>query len=109
MRVSSVKTHTQGWFIGDFDPTLLRTDLFEVAAHNYPKGFVGTPHIHKVATEYNCIISGRLIASGIELGPGDIFIYEPNEVSLVTFLENTDLVIVKTPSIPGDKYEMEAA
>ena len=93
-----------GWFIGDFEPSVLRTTAFEVAHHRYPAGFVGDPHVHRVGTEYNYILRGRLLASGQELCAGDIFVYQPGEVSDVQFLEESDLVIVKTPSVPGDKH-----
>lgn len=107
MRTAHIKDFKMGWFIGNFKPTLLSTCRFEVAHHFYTKGFKGVPHIHKVATEYNYIIRGKLIASGQEFGAGDFFIYEPHEVSEVEFLEDTDIVIVKTPSMPGDKYDVE--
>ena len=93
-----------GWFIGDFEPSVLRTRAFEVAHHRYPAGYRGEPHVHRVGTEYNYILRGRLVASGQQLGSGDIFVYQPGEVSDVTFLEESDLVIVKTPSVPGDKH-----
>ena len=35
---------------------------------------------------------------------GDIFILEPFEIADPEFLEDCDLVIIKTPSLPGDKY-----
>lgn len=106
MKVSNIKSYTNGWFIGDFEPTLLKTPEFEVAHHFYPKGLKSTPHTHKESTEYNYILSGSLMASGKNLGPGDIFIYEPFDVSDVLFLEDTNLIIIKTPSIPHDKYEI---
>lgn len=104
MKTSRISNFVNGWLIGNFEPTLSKTPDFEVAHHKYPKGFSGTPHTHKIATEYNYIVKGRLIASGQELSDGEIFIYEPNEVSDVVFLEDTDLIIIKTPSVPGDKY-----
>ena len=105
MIISNINAYKNGWFIGDFEPSLLRTSAFEVAHHFYPKGFKGTPHVHKISTEYNYIVSGRLTASGKELCSGDFFIYEPMDVSDVEFLEDTNLIIVKTPSMPQDKYE----
>jgi quercetin dioxygenase-like cupin family protein len=83
---------------------LLKTKDFEIGHHFYIKGFVGESHTHKISTEYNYILSGKLIASGKTLETGDIFIYEPNDVSNVTFLEDTNLIIIKTPSVPQDKY-----
>jgi hypothetical protein len=105
MKVSNIGVHSNGWFIGNFSPTLLKTEAFEIAHHFYPKGFAGEPHTHKIATEYNYILSGRLIASGKSLEAGDIFVYEPFDVSDVLFLEDTNLIIIKTPSIPNDKYK----
>lgn len=107
MKVSKINDFKNGWFIGNFEPTLLKTKDFEVAHHFYPKGFKGEHHTHKIATEYNYILSGKLIASSQTLGPGDIFIYEPNDVSDVIFLEDTNLIIIKTPSIPDDKYKVD--
>jgi hypothetical protein len=104
MKVSNIKYFKNGWFIGNFDPTLFKSKDFEIAHHFYLKDFKGDRHIHKIATEYNYILSGKLIASGKELSSGDIFIYSPSDVSDVIFLEDTHLIIVKTPSIPNDKY-----
>jgi len=47
-----------------------------------------------------------LIASGKHLKAGDMWIYEPNEVSDVEFLSDVDLIIVRWPSIPSDKYDV---
>lgn len=108
MIVDNVRNYTNGWIIGDFFPTLVKTDAVEIAHHRYPKGFAGAPHTHKVATEYNYIINGSLVASGRKLYSGDIFIYEPDEVSCVDFLEDTNLLVIKLPSVPGDKYEVKS-
>lgn len=107
MIISNIKTYTNGWFIGDFDPSLFKNKYFEVGHHFYNKGFKGLDHIHKITTEYNYIISGSLIASNKKLSQGDIFIYEPFDISNVIFLEDTNLIIIKTPSMPNDKYELE--
>jgi hypothetical protein len=104
MITSSIGKFTNGWFIGDFEPSLLRTGHFEVAHHRYPRGFRAQAHAHRVATEYNYIVAGDLVASGTRLGPGGIFAYEPGEVADVEFLEDTDLIIIKVPSVPSDKY-----
>ena len=44
------------------------------------------------------------MVSGKNLKAGDMWIYEPNEISDVEFLEDTELIIVRWPSIPSDKY-----
>jgi quercetin dioxygenase-like cupin family protein len=107
MIVSNISKFTGGWFIGNFTPSLLKTEEFEAAHHFYKKGFKGTPHTHKASTEYNYILSGKLIASNQILSSGDIFIYEKNDISDVSFIEDTNLIIIKTPSIPNDKFTEE--
>lgn len=106
MIFSNITQYKMGWFIGNFEPTLLKTADFEIAHHSYKKGFSAVPHTHKIATEYNYIVSGSLIAGGRPLAKGDIFAFEPNEVSDVVFLEDSELIIIKTPSVIGDKYEV---
>lgn len=107
MIVTNIKQYTNGWYIGNFTPAVLQSKDFEIAHHSYPKGFEGNPHTHKIAAEYNYIVTGSLVASGQTLKRGDIFVYEPFDISDVIFLEDTDLIIVKVPSVPNDKYEME--
>lgn len=105
MIISNIKNFKMGWFIGDFSPTLLKTKDFEIAHHSYKKGFAAAAHHHKIATEYNYIVSGKLTTSGSTLGAGDIFVFEPDETTDVVFLEDSELIIIKTPSVPSDKYE----
>jgi len=35
---------------------------------------------------------------------GDLFLIEPYEISVPEFLTDCELIVVKTPSIKGDKY-----
>ena len=42
--------------------------------------------------------------SGTTLEEGDIFTLHPGEVAVPEFLTDCELVVVKTPSIKGDKY-----
>jgi quercetin dioxygenase-like cupin family protein len=106
MIVKKLNEMKGGWFIGNFDPSLLKTDKFEVAVHSYKQGQKWPKHFHKVSTEYNCLISGSMNVCGKELKAGDLFVILPYEVAEPEFLEDCTVVIIKTPSIPGDKYEV---
>ena len=93
-----------GWFIGDFEPSLLRTKDFEVAVKMHPKGEIWDIHYHKVSREYNCLVKGSMTICGENLHEGNIFVIEPNEIANPVFHEDCTIVTVKTPSQIGDKY-----
>jgi quercetin dioxygenase-like cupin family protein len=102
----NIKDFHKGWFIGDFEPSLHKNKDFEVGLLDRKKGLLETPHYHAVGTEYNILVSGRMTLNGVDLAPGDIFIIEPNEVAHSVFHEDSQILCVKTPSLPGDKYEV---
>lgn len=93
---------TKGWFIGNFEPSILKTDQFEVGVQKHKKGDRPEKHYQKYATEYNVVIYGKLIANGKEINTGDIFVFHPKEVTDVVFLEDSEIVCVKTPSLGFD-------
>jgi quercetin dioxygenase-like cupin family protein len=96
-----------GWFIGAFHPTTMWTDKFEVSVKLHPKGEVWPKHYHAVATEINCVIEGVVEIEGERYVKGDVFVVPPMYVMDPTFLEDCTIVCVKTPSVMGDKYEVE--
>ncbi len=104
MIISNIKDYERGWFIGDFEPSIFKNTFFEVAHHKYKKGEETIRHTHKVTTELNYVIKGKLQVSGNTLKEGDIWIYEKNDISDVEYLEDCELMVVRWPSIPSDKY-----
>lgn len=93
-----------GWFVGDFDPTCLRTKSCEAACKYYKAGDAETKHIHKVATEVTLIVSGCAKMNDQVYGAGDIIVLEPGDPTDFTALEDTLTMVVKVPCMPGDKY-----
>jgi hypothetical protein len=104
MDVFNIKDFKNGWFIGDFQPSIFKNPFFEVAHHQHKAGYCGPLHTHKIAQEVTYILKGKLVASGKLLTDGDMFVYHPNEVANVMFVEDTELIVIKWPSIPSDKY-----
>ena len=104
MEVLKLKDMKQGWFVGDFSPTAMKTKDLEVCYRVHPKGESWAWHYHKETTEVNLLIKGKMVMQGQVLNSGDIFIIRPYEVSDQEFLEDCEIVCVKTPSIPGDKF-----
>lgn len=108
MKTAKLTDMTKGWFIGNFNPSLLKTNDVEVAVKTYAKGDKEEKHYHKIATEYTCIISGRVKMNNIEYGAGDIVVMEPGEATDFECLENgTTNVVVKIPGANNDKYLSE--
>ena len=106
MKVFNIKDFWKGWIIGDFEPSIFKNQFFEVAHHKHKAGEYPPKHTHKIATEVSYIIKGELIASGKNLRKGDMWIYEPNDIADVSFIKDTELIVIKWPSIPSDKYDV---
>ena len=104
MQVSKLSDMKNGWFIGDFDPTLIKTREVEVAIKHYKKGDSEERHYHKIATEITVIVSGRVRMNGVEYKSGDFITIEPNESTDFEALEDSINTVVKLPGAPNDKY-----
>lgn len=106
-KISNYKNH-RNWIIGAFEPSLLKTKDFEVAVFYIKKGEKSDNHFHAEALEVNIIITGECLVSsaGIKhkLKDGDVFTFPPKVKSNVEYTADTTLIVIKTPSIPGDKY-----
>ena len=96
-----------GWFIGDFEPSLYKNKDFEVSIKIHPKGEIWEKHYHKVATEYNYVISGAVEINGVVYKEKDLFVIYPDFVVDPNFIEDCTIVCIKTPSTIGDKYVVE--
>jgi len=99
-----METMMGGWFIGNFEPSAYKTDQFEVCYKHHLKGEKWDTHYHKEGTEINYLVNGKMIIQNKELNTGDIFILKPYEIADPIFIEDCTVLIVKTPSVSGDKY-----
>ena len=104
MTLMKLDEMVRGWVVGDFEPTCYRTTACEVACQRYQAGDREPRHVHRVATEITLIASGRARMNGRLLEPGDIVILDPGDATDFEALEATTAMVVKLPSVPGDKY-----
>lgn len=104
MDITKFNIMKDGWFIGNFKPTAYQTQQFEVCYKKHKKGEDWALHYHKVGTEINYLVEGRMRMHGIELIAGDIFTLYPYEIADPIFLEDCTVLIIKTPSNINDKY-----
>jgi quercetin dioxygenase-like cupin family protein len=97
-----------GWIIGDFVPSVLRTPQFEAGLKIHRRGEVIQKHFHKAATEYNIVVCGQMRVNGALLAEDDVFVLKRGEcVHAEVLSEEARVMVIKVPSIPGDKYPCE--
>jgi len=114
MLLYSIDWMKNGWFIGNFYPSAFISEAFEVGHLKHKAGDKSDGHFHKKMTEINYLIKGKIkfdtmkIVDGkqwiIEAKQGFIWVTEPNQVYGIEFVEDSELIVIKTPSVPGDKY-----
>ena len=108
MKIIPISEMELGWFVGNFEPTAFKTKDVEVAYKIYSKNENHTAHYHRIATEINYLVKGVLeVKNGSQwvlIKPGEIFIFDPYDVAECKFITACEIVVVKVPSVKGDKY-----
>ena len=107
MKSANIYDMHKGWFIGNFDPSLFKTNDVEVAVKSYKKGDKEEAHYHKIATEYTVVISGSIKMFDKVWKKGDIVVVEPYECTSFEAMEDSENVVVKIPGANNDKYQEE--
>lgn len=105
MQIYDLHKFYRGWFIGDFEPSIYKTKDFEVALITHYQDENCPEHTHKIATEYNLLVKGKITVNGKLVQENQIFVVLPNESTKVEFLTDCKILCIKTPSVIGDKYE----
>lgn len=107
MKVSKLGDMEKGWFIGNFEPSLFKTNDCEVAVKSYHEGDYEEKHYHKIATEFTVVVKGRIRMFDREFGEGDIVMVEPGDTTDFTALTDVMNVVIKIPGANNDKYLCE--
>lgn len=103
MKIFELKDFERGYFIGDFFKAVFRTNNFEVSYKFHKKGDVHERHYHQYTTEFILVTQGSLIVNKNKIVKGQLFILEPYMVNEIDYLEDTELVVIKSPSLPNDR------
>ena len=104
MKIENLNSMIKGWFIGNFLPTLYKTEDFEVAVKYYKAGDFEKKHYHKIAQEITVIVSGKVKMNDKEYHKDDIIIMEPGESTDFYAITDAVNVVVKIPGANNDKY-----
>ena len=95
---SNLRFFRKGWIVGNFTPSFVKTNNFEVGILHRPADKNNPFHIHDTTVDYNYIISGSLKLSGIEFKRGDSYVLRKGHPSVAEVIEDCSLVCVKIPS-----------
>lgn len=108
MKTKLIKTNLnkleKGWFVGNFNPSLYKTNEVEVAVKKYKKGDSESVHYHKIATEITVIVSGKVRMNDLILKEDDILVIPPFYATDFEALEDTVTTVTKLPGANNDKY-----
>jgi mannose-6-phosphate isomerase-like protein (cupin superfamily) len=98
MKIERIENMKAGWFVGNFKPTAYQAD-FEVCYRIHPKGEKWDSHYHTEVDEINLLIRGKMKIQDTLLVSGDIFILAPYEIADPEFIEDCEIVCVKSKSM----------
>lgn len=101
----SLENMIKGWFVGNFEPSLFKTNDVEVGVKKYLAGDYENAHFHKIATEFTVIISGVVEMNGIQYVENDIIKIIPGVSTNFKAITDSVTVVVKLPGANNDKYE----
>jgi hypothetical protein len=104
MKRFDLDSFIKGWFVGNFDPSVIKTNDVEVGVKKYKAGDYESSHYHKVATEITVIVYGEVEMNGAKYVSGDVIVIEPNERTDFKCLTDVVTVVVKHPGANNDKY-----
>jgi hypothetical protein len=104
MKTEHLDSMVKGWFVGNFEPSLYKTNDCEVAVKSYKAGDYEEEHYHKIATEITVIVKGRVKMFDREFSEGDIIVVEPGDSTDFSAVTDSINVVVKIPGANNDKY-----
>ena len=93
----------RGWFVGNFEPTLFKSEDLEVGVKFFLPGDREDSHKQIISTEITVICDGSVRVGKHFLEAGEVLIIYPGEFADFEAFSSGSLVCVKFPSLPNDK------
>lgn len=103
MKKVKLSDFKNGWFLGDFEPTLFKNPQFEICVKSFLQGEFEAPHFQRTATEITVVLSGSARMGRYLLEVDDILLIEKDEICDFEALTDCKVLGVKFPSLPHDK------
>jgi len=103
MKIAKLSDFTNGWFLGNFEPSLFKSPDFEICVKNFKKGEIEAAHFQRIATEVTVVLSGTVRMGEHVLQVDDILTIYKDEIFDFEALTDCKVLGVKFPSLPDDK------
>jgi len=104
MKKFDLESMHRGWFVGNFNPSVLNTQKCEVAIKKYKQGDYEPEHYHMECKEITVILNGIVEMGGKKFSDGDIVVVECGESIDFRALSDVTTVVYKDGSVEGDKF-----
>lgn len=100
---------TRGWFVGNFEPSVYKTNDVEVSVRVLEQGYSEPAHFHRIATKIIVVLYGTISVFGKEWGIDDIIIMEPGkeDATSITALEDSKVLMILLPGVKNDKVYID--
>ena len=107
MKRISLKQFKKGWIVGNFEPSLLKSEDIEIAIQSYQAGDEEQQHYHKLGTEISIVVLGSASFNGEVLNEEDGMVIYPKESNIFKAITDCKVLVIKYPSSKSDKYQGE--
>lgn len=99
----NLDSYFNGWVVGDFNPSVMRTSEIEVGVKKFLLGEKEPEHFQRLASEVTLVLTGRIRMGNQFLTSGEGLLVKPKEVLDFEALEDSIVLAIKFPSLPDDK------
>lgn len=102
MKQINLKEMKKGYFIGDFEPNVLRSKNVEISIKGASKYTLDAAYYRKNDVRVIYISRGKIDLDGRIYGKGDALLFEPGEIINIFALTNVDMIVINFPGTKGD-------
>lgn len=103
MNKQNIEEFVKGWVVGNFVPSIFKTNEVEVGAKFFKIGESEPSHKQLVATEITIVMDGKIRMNNEYFNSGDVITIPPGEFADFEALTDAKLICIKFPSIPSDR------
>ena len=104
MNKFNLKDFFKGWVVGNFEPSLLKSEDFEVAIQTYSAGDEEQQHYHKIGTEISLMVVGSASFNGEVINENEGVVIKPKVSNVFKAITDCKVLVIKYPSDTQDKY-----